>query len=272
MNLGTLTGVLVAFGVFFVTVFLTFTNIMAVIDFNSILIVAGGTVGIGFICFPAGKIIKLLKIFAKRLLGKRQTDYGKIVEEISMLSKAWRKGRKDYETAVTEVKDLFLRDGAEALFWLESDISEVELRDLLETRAETHFEEYMDDARIFKTLGKFPPALGLMGTTLGLIALLQSIGGDGGTDSLGPAMAVALVTTLYGLFFSNFIFVPIAENLEQQTKEDQVSRKMVIEGIMMIQSGAPTKYIEEKVKSFILPSERQKIASQSNGASPKKAA
>jgi chemotaxis protein MotA len=85
-------------------------------------------------------------------------------------------------------------------------------------------------------------------------------------------MAVALVTTLYGLFFSNFIFVPIAENLEQQTKEDQVSRKMVIEGIMMIQSGAPTKYIEEKVKSFILPSERQKIASQSNGASPKKAA
>ena len=151
--------------------------------------------------------------------------------------------------------------GREALFWLESDVSGEELRDLLESRAKTFFDEYMEEAKVFKVIGKFPPAFGLMGTTLGLIALLQSIGKEGGIESLGPSMAVALITTLYGLFLANFIFVPIAENLEQQTHEDAVQRIMCVEGLMMIQEGKPTKYVEEKVKAFLLPSIRNQFKS-----------
>lgn len=69
-------------------------------------------------------------------------------------------------------------------------------------------------------------------------------------------MAIALVATLYGIVLSNFIFVPIAENLTQQSKEDLVARRIVVEGIMLIASDKPSQFVEEKVKSFLLPSER----------------
>lgn len=231
------------------------------VDLKSFLIVLGGTMGVGFVCFPAARIFKLLKVFFSRVFGKRKANYESLVNQIVALSKAWRKGGQAYENAISETQNLFLKDGAESLYWLESDVSGEEIRDLLESRAKTFFDEYMEEAKVFKVIGKFPPAFGLMGTTLGLIALLQSIGKEGGVETLGPSMAVALITTLYGLFLANFIFVPIAENLEQQTHEDAVLRVMCVEGLMMIQEGKPTKYVEEKVKAFLLPSVRNTFKS-----------
>ncbi len=116
----------------------------------------------------------------------------------------------------------------------------------------------MTDAITFRTLSKFPPAFGLMGTTLGMIALLQGLGEDGAADKIGPSMAIALITTLYGLAVSNFILIPIAENLAKQAQEDLTMRLMIVEGIMLIQEGEPTKYIEESIKSYLLPSETKR--------------
>ena len=130
------------------------------------------------------------------------------------------------------------------------------MRSLLETRVETHFERYMVEADIFRAISKFPPAFGLMGTTLGMIALLQALGRSDAKNLIGPSMAIALVATLYGIVLSNFVFIPIAENLTQQTREDLIARRIVVEGIMLIAADKPTQFVEEKVKSFLLPSER----------------
>jgi chemotaxis protein MotA len=142
------------------------------------------------------------------------------------------------------------------LFW-SKEISAEELRDLLETRVNTHYKLYMAEAKVFKTMAKFPPAFGLMGTTMGMIALLQSLGSPDAKNMIGPAMAIALVATLYGLVLTNFVFIPIAENLTKQTQEDLMARNIVVEGIMLMNADRPTKYVEEKVKSFLLPKQRR---------------
>jgi len=139
------------------------------------------------------------------------------------------------------------------------------LRGILETRAETHFERYLDEADIFKTMSKFPPAFGLLGTTLGMIALLKSLGAEGGKNAVGPSMAIALVATLYGIGLANFIFIPIAENLTKQAKEDLVARRIVVEGIMLIADAIPAQLVEEYLRSFLLPSERAPLSQPGSG-------
>jgi chemotaxis protein MotA len=95
-----------------------------------------------------------------------------------------------------------------------------------------------------------------MGTTMGMIALLQAIG-KGNSDSIGSSMSLALLATLYGLILANVVFLPIAEYLGKKSRDEFVIRKMIIEAIMLIHEKKPAKFIEEKVKSFLLPGQRQ---------------
>ena len=253
-------GFIIAFTVFFTAVWLSFENPMVMLDGKSFLIVFGGTLAASIIAFPVKRIGQLVKVTWKNIRGKYVQDYGLIAKEIGQLAEARVKGKKAFQTASKSVTYPFLKDAAEVLVWLSSDVSPEDLRETLEIRAGTHFDEYMKDADFFKTVARFPPAFGLMGTTLGMIALMQGLGAS--EDSLGmigPAMAVALVTTLYGIAIANFFLVPISENLREMTLADERARKMVIEGIMKIQAGKPPEYIGEHVKSFILPHQRQPV-------------
>ena len=257
MNLNTIIGFIAAISVFFTTVYLSLRNATVLLDGQSALIVIGGTIAVSVICFSLDKIVMLLKVFFRRMVGLNKINYMELVEQIVVLSNAYKSGMTTFETAVNQTKHFFLKDAAEVLFWLESDVTPEKLRKLLDNKADTFFSNYMTDANSFRTLAKFPPAFGLMGTTLGMIALLQGLGEEGAAEQIGPSMAIALITTLYGLFVANFILIPIAENLSKQAQEDLTMRLMVVEGIMLIQEGEPTKYVEESVKSFLLPSERQ---------------
>jgi chemotaxis protein MotA len=226
------------------------------IDPHAMLIVVGGTMAASMVCFSIKRVLNLTKVFMKRVLGINKKDYISIIQQIVQVSQASRKGRKSLEAVVGQISDPFLKDAVEVLFWLEADVTPEEMRELLECRVQTHFERYHEEAEIFRVMSKFPPAFGLMGTSIGMISLLQSLGKADSKDQLGPSMAVALVATLYGIIMANFIFIPIAENLTAQTREDLISRRMVVEGIMLIAANRPTSFVEEKVKSFLLPSER----------------
>ena len=256
MNISSLVGFICSFAVFLGALMMTSRNSMIFIDLHAILIVIGGTTSASFVCFSFPRVFGLVKVFVRRMLGKMKRDYIAIIAEVVTLSTAARKGKQSLEAAAKGLSDPFLKDAAEILFWLESDVSQDRLRALLEQRANTHFERYLDEANIFRTIAKFPPAFGLMGTTLGMIALLQSLGQPDAKSLIGPSMAIALVATLYGIVLANFVFTPIAENLTKQTKEDFLARKIVVEAIMLIADNTPTKFVEEHCKSFLLPSER----------------
>ncbi len=258
MNFSSFIGFALAGTVFGAALMTSSKNYMVFFDAHAILIVIGGTISASCICFPVPKVLSMVKVFLRRILGGGKRDYLVIIDEIVALAAANRRGKQAFEGAVQKVKDPFLKDAAQVLFWLDAEISKEELRDLLETRASTVFERYSSEANIFRVMSKFPPAFGLLGTTLGMIALLQSLGNADAKNSIGPSMSIALVATLYGIVFANFVFVPIAENLTAQTKEDLVSRRIVVEGVMLIADDKPTAFVEEKIKSFILPGERGK--------------
>lgn len=242
------------------------------LDAHAILIVLGGTAAAACSCFSLPKMTELVFVFLRRMVGQKKWDYYNLINEIVGLAKSYRKGRGSFEASLGTLSDPFLKDAAEVLFFMEADISTDDLRALLETRAETHFEKYLAQAEQFRTISKFPPAFGLMGTTLGMIALLQALGNPNSKNLIGPSMSIALVATLYGIFMTNFILIPIAENLTQQTHEDLVARRMVVEGILLIAAGKPTMFIEEKVKSFLLPGERGPSNLKNGGSADKAAA
>ena len=254
VNLTTIFGFLSAIGLLVGSVLTSLKNASAFLDIPSLVIVFGGTAAATIISFPLSKVITLTKVFVKRVLGLTKRDYPQLIKDLEALNDAYLVSKKNFEAKIPSVKDPFLVDAANVLFWLESDVETDHLRDLLDQRADTMQSRYDQESAIYNVISKFPPAFGLMGTTLGMIGLLQSLGGD--SSAIGPAMSVALITTLYGVTLSNMIFIPIAENLKQQSYEDDVARRLVVEGIMLIEQKKPTKFVVEKLKSYLLPSER----------------
>ncbi|MCX6128145.1 MAG: MotA/TolQ/ExbB proton channel family protein [Proteobacteria bacterium] len=265
MNLATVGGLVSSTVIFIVAVKMTLP-LSILVDAHAALLVIGGTIAVTLVCFPMELVLNLIKVFLRRIFGSNKADYLGLIAEIVELSKEYRRGVMAFEAATNKIKNPFLKEGASLLFWAESEISPEEFRELLEIRVSTVFKVYLDEAKVFKTLAKFPPALGLMGTSIGMITLLQSLGGADAKNSIGPAMAIALVATLYGLFFSNFVFIPIGENLTAQAREDLVARKIVTEGLMLINSRKSPNYVDEKLKSFLMPKYRNKAAAAAAAA------
>jgi chemotaxis protein MotA len=256
MNLVTIIGFFGGITLFIISVFLAVDDVQIFLDFKSGLIVFGGTIAATLVCFPLKQIVTLLKIFFRRMFGINRRDYLAIIAELAVLARARLQGKKAFDSATAQVNDFFLKEGAELLFWAESEIDEEELRDILTTRMTTHFRNYTNEAKVFRTVAKFPPAFGLLGTALGMVALLSSMSDPNAKDKLGPAMAIALVTTIYGIATANLLFTPVAENLSKQTEEDLICRTIVVEGLMLINAEKSPRYIEEKLKSYLLPSQR----------------
>ncbi len=139
---------------------------------------------------------------------------------------------------------------------IEGFLSPDEIYHLLNLRARTIFIRYSEDARKFKAIGKFPPAMGLMGAVLGMIALLQTLGKPGAEENVGPAMSIALVATLYGIAVANLIILPIGENLADGAREIHLKNRIIVEGIKLILEKKNRILFAEQLNSFLLPQER----------------
>jgi chemotaxis protein MotA len=256
MNVTALGGILAVNIVFFASVFIALGDFVTFYDGPSVLIVFGGTISSLFVFVP----MKDLKLMVGSLKGQAFStstfNYAQSVEDVISLAQERRKGESAYDAAVKKVRSPFLQDAASILFWTDSEVSGDEFRDLLETRANTYFKAGTETPKLMNTLAKFPPAFGMMGTVLGLVALLQSLSSPDAKSQIGPAMAVALMTTLYGIMVNNLFITPVSENLSKRHGDMLREYDLIVEGIMLIQQNKPTKYIEEKLNSYLMPEER----------------
>lgn len=257
MNLASLLGIVSANVVFVISIILALGGFSSFIDRNSIIIVVGGTLSAMIVCIPISDLKGAVKATKRWMFQNKRVEQAKLLEEVINLAKAKRQGDSAFDQLVKQISDPFLKDASSLLFWADAEVSAEEFRDLLETRSATFFTNNLNYSKVYKLLTKFPPAFGMMGTVLGLIALLQSLGGEGAKEKIGPAMAIALVTTLYGIAINNLFLIPVGESMERMAKKDIVSHNMTIEGLMLIQQKKPTKYIIEKLSSFLLPEDRQ---------------
>jgi len=228
-------------------------NPLALIDVVSIFVVLLGTVGATVICFPLARMLKFHTVVLKAFF----TDSTDIVEIILDLVKyaelARREGILSLENMVDEMKDPFIVRGIK----MAVDGTDPELiKEVMETELESLMDRHAEGKQILDAVAKFAPAYGMIGTLLGLIFMLQSM-----TDpsSIGPSMAVALITTLYGAMLANLFAGPIAEKLTANDNEEVMVKTIIIAGVMAIQSGDNPRVVQSKLATYLPPADRDRV-------------
>lgn len=232
-------------------------NPMVFLNLHGVMVVIGGTLSVSLMIFSF-KQISVFSMMAIRIYsGLGRVNLFKLIGEIVDAA-------KDVSTGVPVAQSLpklnnpFFKESMELLS--KGGLSDDEFESVLECRLQVQNEFYKRQGASFKVLGKFPPAFGLVGATLGMITLLQGLGDPSAISKLGPSMSVALVATFYGLVVANFIIIPLGENLMQASQDDLLARRLVIDGVKLIRQKKHPFLVEEYLRSYLLPSERNKLA------------
>lgn len=247
MDIATLIGVVVGFGLIIGSILLN-GSLGAFMDAPSALIVVGGTISTVFIMERMDRVLGAIKV-AKNAFFNPSTDVSQTVELILNLS---NKARREGILALEEEKvdNPFLAKG---LRMAVDGLAREEIRDTLTSELVSMKQRHQRGQKLFKFMGATAPAMGMIGTLIGLVQMLQTLDDPA---AIGPAMAVALLTTMYGAVIAFVICNPIAEKLERRTSEETMNMTVVIEGIDSIVRGHNAAVIREKLEARLAPNKR----------------
>ncbi len=254
MNLFTIVSFAIAAVVFGYSVLHSGIDLKSMIDLHGIMIVIGGTVACTAIAYQVDRILVLFKIFFQRMILGKKANHKKSIQELMRLAELNRTDPSKLKEEIKKIQDPFMKEAMEML--AEETLELNHMSTLLRTRVNTLYVRYSADAKVFQSMGKFPPAMGLMGAVLGMIALLGSLGKPGAEKTIGPAMSVALIATFYGIAFANLIIIPIGENLLESAKELKLKNQVIVEGIILIAKKTNPIILAEELNSYLLPHER----------------
>ena len=224
------------------------------LDPHGMVIVFGGTIAATAISFQLDRTVLMTKVFWGRIVRSKSVNFAALIRELMKIADAYRNEASDLKSLVESSRDAFLKEGM-GLF-LDEVVDVEQLGTILKQRNATIYEQYSADAGKFRSMGKYPPAMGLMGAVLGMIALLSGLGQPGAEKTIGPSMSIALVATLYGIALANLIVIPIGENLTEAAKEVKRKNIIIIEGIRLIAAKTNPIVLAEELNSFLLPKER----------------
>lgn len=256
MNFSALLGIIISISVLVGTIFLSTDKSKMFLDLHAFMIVVGGTLGASLLSFSAKKMFFLLRVFFRRVMGKND-GMDVAIYEIVDLAKGYRENEGYLKSKAPTLKTPFLKEAIELM--TEGGVDPEDLDKILAKRAVVIHRRHEEDAEIFKTLSKFPPAFGLLGAVIGMISLMSNLGGADAFQKVGPSMAVALVATMYGIAVANFVFLPLGENLARVNSIDFIIRNIVMDGVKLVRDKKHPLVVEESLKSFLLPSEREAL-------------
>ncbi len=252
MDIATILGILSGMGLIFVSI-MSKGSITLFIDVGSILIVVGGTIAATLINFPLKDVLSVMGVVKNAFTHKAPDPSTTIRDLVKFAELARREGILALEDQMQNVEDEFLKQGIQ----LAVDGTEPELmRTIMGTEIAYLQERHELGQGIFKSMGTYSPAFGMIGTLIGLVLMLANMEDP---SQIGPAMAIALITTFYGAVLANLIFLPIAGKLETRSKQEVMLKELVMEGVLSIQSGDNPRIVEQKLVSFIPPKFRKEV-------------
>lgn len=218
---------------------------LSFIDFAGILIVIGGVTGSMFITFKLEQI-KLTGKIINETLYKNDIRLSELIRLfVRLAERARREGILALENELDDIEDPFIRKG---ILLVVDGIEPEVIKDIMEAEITAMEERHYKGRVILEKAGDYAPAWGMIGTLIGLVLMLNQLSNP---ENLGPAMAVALLTTLYGTVLANLVFHPMASKLEAKTEEEVFTRQIIIEGIIGVQSGQNPRILEEKLSAFL---------------------
>ena len=250
MDIATIIGIISGIGLIIASIMIG-SGLNAFIDIPSVLVVIGGSTAAMLISFPLDKVIGSIKIAMKAFFSSKQSPEEIITKVVDLAIKA----RKESIIALEkeEIDDPFLAKGIRLVV---DGTAPNLVRSILKTEIGFMKQRHATGQKVFKTLGALGPAFGMIGTLIGLVQMLQNLSDPG---SIGPAMAVALLTTFYGAILANLIAIPIAEKLGGKSAEEVLMMEVVIEGVLSILEGDNPIIVRNKLEAFLSPKLRQPV-------------
>jgi chemotaxis protein MotA len=247
-------GIGLAFAAICVSMLMEGGNPASMMLIPSIILVFGGTIGAAM----AGGVLKdtlgIGKLLQRALMSKVTPPDDLVDAVVKLADRARREGLLALEDAVKGVEDPFLRRGLElAIDGTDPD----ELRDILECEVEAKSKSDLVGAKLFADMGGYAPTIGIIGTVLGLVHVLENLSDPG---QLGHLIAGAFVATLWGVMTANVIWLPLSSRLKRIAGLESAQMELAIEGIIAIQAGANPRLVAQKLRSLLPPGAEAKKA------------
>ena len=215
------------------------------LNLKSGIMVLGGTLVIGFLSFPMKSYRDLFKTLFV-IFHRNEMDYRILIKDISRLSRVNRLyGNLLLEKEAHRTKNVFLRKGIDLIV---DGYESFEIHNIMEKEYEIYFSRKESLVNILNTLQKLAPVIGFLGTIIGLISVLNHLGSPA---DMGKGMAIALLTTLYGLLIANFLFLPLHKKLSEHLKMESAFLYVIIEGVLDISQGKNSRAIAYHLQSYI---------------------
>ena len=249
MDIATIVGLVGAFGL----IFMAIDDTSAFIDTASMLIVVGGSIMVVMFRSSLGEFLGAVGVLAKTFKNKLDAPETLIEQIVELATIA----RKDGMIALEgqEIANPFL---AKAVAMLVDGADATIIKGSLEREKNMTAMRHAMGAKIFSAWGEIAPAMGMIGTLIGRV---QMRGNMSDPKAIGPAMAVALLTTMYGAILANVICLPIAMKLENQADLEEANNELIIEGILFIQDGGNPRVLSDFLAAFLSPKARAKLVS-----------
>jgi len=252
MSIGTILGFIAGIGLFVGAVLTETDDFSVFISASSATMVVGGSLAASFISYEMRYVILALKgipkvigspVISRNLL---KSEVGRVIRWGYAVQKS---GLPAIEGDAAKLKksDPFLSFGIEMVV---SGYSGQEIRDILTTTIESSFGRNMVPAKICGKIGGLCPAFGMVGTLVGLVIMLGNLSNP---DALGPALSIALITTLYGVLFAQLLFTPVSEKMTQREQIVRFRNYLVAEGLVLLAEKKPPRYIQDRMNSFLDP-------------------
>lgn len=237
-------------------------NLSNFFDIPSIFITVGGTLTVLMIMFPASQFAKIPK-HLKIIFAPKRYQPEKYIDTLVECSKKARiNGLLALEDDVNEMTDEFMKT---SLMMVVDSVDPEKVKEQMEARLDDLDERHTQDRSLYDKGAALGPAFGMIGTLIGLINMLKTLSD---VESVGPNMAVALVTTFYGSLIANVLFAPISNKLKERHEEEYLCMRIVSEGVQAIQAGENPKMIQERLMRLLPGYRRKKILKKSgNGNS-----
>jgi len=244
MDIATIIGLVLALGLIIFAMGEFFT---AFINIPSLLIVVGGTLGAIFVFFPMENVLGLGGIIRNVFLTKPQQISTLIATIIDYAGRARREGILSLQNVANEVDDPFFVKGINLVV---DGVEETVIEDIMTNEIDYLEERHKSGANMLATMGTLSPAFGMIGTLIGLVIMLQNLAD---TSAIGPAMAIALITTFYGALMANLVFIPFSGKLHLRSTQELLLKRITLEGVLAISQGNNPRVVEQKLNSFLAP-------------------
>lgn len=253
MSIATIIAIITAFGLFIGAILISTDNVTVFLSLSSFVMVFGGTMSAMFISYEPRYVLIALKMIPKIVFAPSagrdlmKAEVGRVIKWAYAVQKDGPQAL-EREAKKAAKGDRFLKFGMDMVI---SGYSGNDVREILTNTIESTFGRNTVPVNILKEMGAGAPAFGMVGTLVGLVVMLNSMGGD--PSQLGAGLAVAMITTLYGVFFARVIFLPAASKVMQREQILKFRNYLVLEGLVLLADNKSPRYIQDKMNSYLDP-------------------